>query len=587
MIKKLAKNKLLILIVFLAAFLRFYKLDQVPPSLNWDEVSHGYNAYSILKTGKDEWGNLLPSIFRAYGDYKLPVYIYVTAISVLLFGFTPFAVRLPSAVAGIVTVILTFFLVEELVKERGLSEKKHQSSNTKHKTIAALAAILVAVEPWSLFLSRAAFEANLALTFIISGVYFFLKGIHDTKYLILASFLYGLSVWTYNSARVFVPILIIFLVWLYKVNIKKNVKSQKKFTIKALVVLLVFLIPMFLQLANSSGQARYGKVAIIDQGAIAEINNARNSSEMSSFLTRAMHNKVTYFVPRFLFNWSKHFSGEFLYFYGGDNYQFSVPGRGILYLLNLPFLITGIYILLKKTKKGHRSAALILFWFFTGPVASSLTREAPHVLRSVTTLPSPMIITAIGVFTIINFLNNKAIKVDKKYSVIVYIMLLTFSLLGYSKDYFSNYAKNYSQSWQYGNKQMAVYIKSRYGDYDKIIITKKYGEPHEFILFYWPWDPKAYQNGTNLIRYEQSDWYWIDGFDKFYFVNDWQVVGSSESDDSFILESGGIVQCSPEMYDCLLVTTQGNVPQGWKMLETIKFSDGSVAYEIYENKNIY
>src|SRR6185436_14197568 len=93
------------LIVLLAFVLGLVNLASVPPSLNWDEVSHGYNAYSILKTGKDEWGFTLPTIFRAYGDYKLPVYIYLTAISEFFFGLTPLAVRLVSILAGIGTVI--------------------------------------------------------------------------------------------------------------------------------------------------------------------------------------------------------------------------------------------------------------------------------------------------------------------------------------------------------------------------------------------------------------------------------------------------------------------------------------------------
>ena len=64
----------LILILALAAFLRFYKIGQVPPSLNWDEVAIGYNAYSILKTSKDEWGVTFPLLgFESFGEYKLPL----------------------------------------------------------------------------------------------------------------------------------------------------------------------------------------------------------------------------------------------------------------------------------------------------------------------------------------------------------------------------------------------------------------------------------------------------------------------------------------------------------------------------------
>src|SRR3990170_560412 len=151
------KHILIVLIVALAFFLRIYKISANPSALNWDEVSHGYNAYSILKTGKDEWGKALPIIFRAYGDYKLPVYIYFTTLTEFFFGLNAFAVRLPAVLAGIGTVIFTYLLVKRLF---GFG-------------VALLSSLLVAIEPWTFFLSRGAFEANLALFFIVSGVYFF------------------------------------------------------------------------------------------------------------------------------------------------------------------------------------------------------------------------------------------------------------------------------------------------------------------------------------------------------------------------------------------------------------------------------
>jgi len=84
MIKVLSKYHLVILIfVFILAFLlRFYNLDKIPNGLYQDETAIGYNAYSILETGKDEYGKSLPLYFKSFGDQKLPVYIYAAVISV-------------------------------------------------------------------------------------------------------------------------------------------------------------------------------------------------------------------------------------------------------------------------------------------------------------------------------------------------------------------------------------------------------------------------------------------------------------------------------------------------------------------------
>jgi len=549
------ENNLFLLVVILAAGLRFVMISQNPPSLDWDEVSHGYNAYSILKTGKDEWGRTFPVIFRAYGDYKLPVYIYLTVISEFLFGVNSFAVRLPAVLAGIAVVAFTYLLVKELFDKR----------------VALLSALLVAVEPWSFFLSRGAFEANLALAFIAAGIYFFLKGLHKPSNLIPASILLGLSVWTYNSARVFVPVLIFVSLFLYKRELRLLLKKKKFIILNSLFVILFFFLPMFYQLLSSVGQARYGWVAILDEGAIARINEARTTSLLHPFLTRLIHNKATYFSSTFVKNWISNYSGDFLFFKGGSNFQFSVPNHGVLYVVNLVFLLLGVVLLLRKRT---RESFLILAWFFLGSIPGSLTREAPHVLRAITMLPMPMILCAYGVI----FVWNKLAKNLKFIFLAVYLVLLAGGTESYLDTYFNSYRRDYSWSWQYGYEEVVSYVKEKYDKYDKVIVTKKYGEPHEFFLFFWPWNPEKYRNGPELIRFYQSNWYWVDAFDKFYFVNDWQVSGDGSE---FTLESKEKADCSKSK--CLLVTSPQNYPDGWKKLETINFLDGKPAFEILEN----
>ena len=87
-------------ILFLAFILRFYKLGEIPLSLNWDEVSNAYNGYSILKTGRDEYGSLLPLTNRSFDDYKPPIYMYLNAITVGILGLNAYAARLSSAFFG-------------------------------------------------------------------------------------------------------------------------------------------------------------------------------------------------------------------------------------------------------------------------------------------------------------------------------------------------------------------------------------------------------------------------------------------------------------------------------------------------------
>ncbi|MFZ5845558.1 MAG: glycosyl transferase, partial [Patescibacteria group bacterium] len=97
---------ILTLILIIAATLRLYRLSVIPPGVNRDEASIGYTAYSLLKTGRDEYGRFLPLSFQSFGDWKLPLYIYTTTLFVKIFGLSELAVRLPSAIAGILTVLL-------------------------------------------------------------------------------------------------------------------------------------------------------------------------------------------------------------------------------------------------------------------------------------------------------------------------------------------------------------------------------------------------------------------------------------------------------------------------------------------------
>ena len=112
--KKLFQFSALLCFFTLIIFLRFWQLDQIPPGLNRDETSIGYTAWSILKTCKDEYGHFLPLSIKSFGDWKLPMSVYLTIPFTAIFGLTNWSTRLPFALAGIVTLFLFYFLVKEI-----------------------------------------------------------------------------------------------------------------------------------------------------------------------------------------------------------------------------------------------------------------------------------------------------------------------------------------------------------------------------------------------------------------------------------------------------------------------------------------
>lgn len=518
-------NKALIVLILVFAFLlRIVKLQSYPPSLTWDELSHGYNAYSILKTGKDEWGARLPLIFRAFGDYKLPLYIYLSLPSLLLFGLNSFSVRLLSVLAGTFLVYFVYLIIKHLFPQK--------------KILALLAASLVAFSPGLIFLSRIALEANLYLLFFTISIYFiFIKKYSQS------SFFYALCLLTYNSSRVLLPFYLILLLIIFLRHKLYFTKNYLKF----IPFILILVITIF-QTLNQSGQARYQWVSLLDSGSINQINELRQR------YPRFLVNKFTYFSLTATKNYLSHFHPQFLFFKGGSHYQFSLPDFYLFSPFFLPLFILGLLYLIKNIKNNNNK--ILLAWLFVSPIASSITRDAPHVLRSITLLP----IVAIIITTGLNYLYSRSLKI----SLFLFFFILLLGQFTFWPRYI-DYSTKYSSSWQYGYQEAVSYIKNNYSEYEQIIISKKYGEAHEFLLFYWPWNPSDYQNDPQKKWDYHANWYWVDAFNKFIFINDWEIKDFDQYQGK----------------KTLLVTSPGNyVKNKGSLIKTVYFLDNSPAFDI-------
>lgn len=546
--KKYSSIIFLCLILLLSLALRLISLSTIPPSLNWDEVSIGYNAASILHTGKDEWGNFLPLSFRAFGDYKLPGYIYLDIPFIAVFGLNELGVRLPSAILGAGLVLLIFLIL-----------KRKTDINT-----ALWGSFLAAITPWTIILSRVALEAQLTLFLTTLGLYLFLLGLERRYWLLFSSLSFGLTIFSYNSSRIVTPLLLLVIGVFYW----KKLLGTKKYTLAALVIFVTFFLLALPKAILQDSSARYKWTSILDEGAINRINELRGSSALPPALAAVTFNKVTYVVPEIFKNYFSHFNPNFLFLNGGSNYQFSVPGSGLFYPIIAPLLLVGFWVILKERKKWQLS---VMSWFFIAIIPAAITRDAPHALRSLMMIPPVVLITSMG----IAFCFNHLIRKNRLILSIVLTIVLLLNIYRFWQNYSGAYTKAYSWSWQYGYKQAVGFIKLNGGAYQKIYFTKKYGEPHEFILFYSQYDPEKYRTDSKLVRYFRSDWYWVDSFDKYVFLNDWEVKDKVKSEQAVPAGRQGIGKN-------LLITSPGNYPKESKLLETINFLDGKPAFDIVE-----
>ncbi|MCL5019221.1 MAG: hypothetical protein M1426_01925, partial [Patescibacteria group bacterium] len=410
-------------------------------------------------------------------------------------------------------------------------------------------------------LSRVAVEANLGAFLFALGLYLFILWLdnHRQRELALTALFWGFSLHAYNSARVLIPIFMV-LITIFVLKEKKG-----KQLLMFLLILLIFWLPIVGQFFNRSGTIRFEWVSLIDQGKINQIIENRQTSKLPTIISRAIYNRPASFVFYALNNYFSNLSPKYLFFRGGSHYQFSLPNHELLYLVTAPFLLLG---LVKILIRGSKKERLLGLWFFASFIPSAITKDAPHVLRSIFILPAPMILTVLGLQLTVNFLKERS-KFGGKLLVTVLILAIFVSFGKWWNDYSGVYPEAYSWAWQYGHKETVSYVKSVYEKYDKIFFTKRYGEPHEFILFFFPWNPEKYQNDPEKKWDYHSNWYWIDGFDKFSFINDWEILEK--------------VKCN-EKEKCLLVTSPDNYPKGWNKIKTVNYLDGRQVFEILENE---
>ncbi len=473
------KYKFLLVILFLAAFLRLYKLGEVPVGPNWDEAALGYNAYSILKTGKDEYGTLLPLSLRSYDDYKPPLYMYLTVPSVGLFGLSLWSTRLPAAINGIVAVLGTFFLVEELITYSDVFKK--------YKFLPYISALLLALSPWHLQFSRMAFEANIGVTLNIWAIVFCLRGLKRKSFLALATICFGLILYAYHSQRIFAPLLVL----VFSIVFRNELFKDRKAIILACIAGLLTVAPLIPVFFNPTTLTRLrGTSSVSDTTGLLRDNVKKldRDNQNRDLLGKLIDNRRLVYATTILNGYLSHYSLKWL-FLEGDNARHHAPGMGLLYQIELPFLLIGLVMV---AKKGKKAGIFVLGWMIIAPVAASPTTELPHAIRTLVFLPTFQIVTAVGILTIIECLRKAPMSL--KYGV---YSLLILAAIGNGLYYFSCYYLlqnyEYSQYWQYGYKQAVEYSKNHYDEYKKIVVSTKLEQPHMFFLFHLIYDPVKYQ----------------------------------------------------------------------------------------------
>jgi 4-amino-4-deoxy-L-arabinose transferase-like glycosyltransferase len=435
-------TSLLILIIIFAFFLRFYKLGDIPFGFFCDEASVGYNAYSLLKHGTDEWGTSWPVFFKAFGEFKGPVMIYSSVPIVSFLGLNEFSVRLVSVIYGVATIFVVYLLVKQLFNQ----------------SIALLSSFFLAISPWHIHFSRVSLEGLTPFVFFtVLASYFWLKFLKNYRFGYLSILFFSLAFYSYFPARIFIPLFFITLLLTSKISIKKNFSKLTKLFIFGLILIT----PMIFHLINGNGLSRWQQV--------------KGDSDILSLSKK-------YF---------EYFSTDFLFFQGDIDFsgQFvtrhSVRGIGELYLIQLPLIIIALFFLIKD--KSRKKYLMLLFWILLYPFCDLFTSSSsPQATRSIIGVIPFQILTAVGIFQLFKFIKNKTYKIITAF---VLFLLIICSVNNYQKSYYQNYILYSSDywGWQSGPKEIINYFRLHQQDYDQLCLEGKFNAPEIFIKFY---DPK-------------------------------------------------------------------------------------------------
>jgi 4-amino-4-deoxy-L-arabinose transferase-like glycosyltransferase len=540
------KKYILLGIVLLAAFLRFVYLGSIPPSLTWDEAAWGYNAYAIGIDGKDEFGRSLPVDFiESFGDYKPPVYMYLDVLPVKLLGLTEFAVRFPSALFGTLAVFMTYFVVKAIFFAR--TKQKHESDVIE--SVALLSAFLLAISPWHILLSRGAFEANVASFFILFGIWAFLEAVNRRKwFLILSAISFVLAVYTFNSARIVGPIIVLGL----SAILWKQLWKMKTTVATAGVIGFIILLPTLTFLFSPQAKLRFQEVNIFSNIKIVETLNEEVANDNNAWWSKIIHNRRLAYSVEYLNHYFDNLSPDFLFIHGDRNPKFTLQTMGQLYLFELPFLIIGTLYLFRR-RQGHWW--VIPFWLLAGIIPAGFARETPHALRIESSLPTFQILIAYGIVQTYVILKKSF---WKKFFVVILSIAMLCQFAYAVEEYTVHYSKVTSSEWQYGYKDAITYINSVEGDYEQYYFTEQLGRPYIYFLLHKKYDPEKFRKEATVDR------------DVFGFVN-------VQKFNKYVFDRKVLVGTKKTLY----VEVPKYVPKGAKVVKKFYYLNGKVSLVAY------
>ena len=471
------KYILLILAIVLGLYLRIYSVATIPGALTWDEAALGYNAYSILKTGRDEFGKFLPIIFKSFGDYKPGLYIYLAVPSVAVFGLNGFAVRFPSVIFGVLAIFGVYLFTKELLE-------KEKSAGL----IASLCSLALAVSPWHVMFSRAAWEVNVFCTLLLFGMYYLIRFIKGKSSMFPTIIFAIASLLCYQAGKLLTPLNYLIIVLFYWHDFWGKFFQTAKTKSGQITIGIAGLFLLWFGIGFLFGSAGNRLTSLSIFGYKPGISDSTKKIDNNNPLTLSLyHNQALLSTKLVLSRYLYHFSPEVLFYEGKVTTERGhIPETGILNPLEIIWIVGGLIFVSKNLQ--NKNFLLFLALLFVAPIPASLTLAEFSTVRALfMTIPLAML-SGFGMYYFL-----KSFKLFFVVALAIYIItfLYIFDL------YFVHSKYKLSKEFNYGYKQAFDFYNKYAGK--RLIMTDVLGQPYIYYLFYTKYDPAEYQKTDHFI----------------------------------------------------------------------------------------
>jgi 4-amino-4-deoxy-L-arabinose transferase-like glycosyltransferase len=532
----------LFLILILAGVLRFYNLANNPPGLTWDEAAFGYNAYSILLTGKEEYGNFLPLNLKSFGDWKPALYAYIDIPFIAIFGLNEWAVRFPNALFGVLSVLVVYLLVWELFK---------------NKSLALLSAFILTISPWHIQFTRPAYEPGTALFFNLLGALFFIKGVKNSKLFVFSALMFILSLLTYQSSKLFVPIIVFVLFALYfrKITFTKYVK------VSIVAFIIVFVSFTSLTLFQNQGNRLITVNYFAYQRSDEQIDVIQKEDKLGDLSFQILHGEWWAYTRGLFERYLIYFSPKTLFIEGDYNQRHRLPDVGMMYYYSAILLPLGLMYMIRL---GTTSSKFVLIWLLLAPLPAVLSRDLVASYRAMNMLFPIVLLQGAGLWWLVSKLKVSKLGI---LGLGILLLLAVFNFTIFLDRYFIHAPIEYSEYWLYGYKEVFTNLPDL-KKYESVIISDKYGQPYIYYLFYNKYPPTKFQKQV-LLDQPTSDVGTVRRIDNIEFRNI-NISGDINAKNRLIIDT----------FEEIPSNQLSNV----NILKETKFLNGLNAFRIMETK---